>query len=151
MSRTHADLLRGRRDAVVERWFEEVIKTYASEAGRMLKGKDRFTNPVGGNIVEGLREVVDGLAAGAGDAALSKALDRVIRIRSVQDFTAAEAVGFVFKLRGILSSEVPEAAAAFDAEVDRVALLAFNVYTTCREELHRIKNEDVKRRYQFQR
>ena len=36
--------------------------------------------------------------------------------------------------------------AAFDAEIDQVALYAFDVYTKCRDRLHELRVDDVKRR-----
>jgi hypothetical protein len=36
--------------------------------------------------------------------------------------------------------------ASLDSKIDRVALLAFEKYMTCREKLHEIRNNEMKKR-----
>ncbi|MFH1726525.1 MAG: RsbRD N-terminal domain-containing protein [Elusimicrobiota bacterium] len=156
MQSSLADLLKERRDAIVAAWFDRVAATYAPETVRFLKReKDGFSNPVGGNILRGLRGVYDGLLSGADAGALRDALDRVIRIRSVQDFSASEAVAFVFLLKGVVREalarpmrepRIREEFQAFEARVDELGLAAFDVYMSCREKLHEIRTSEVKRR-----
>jgi hypothetical protein len=84
-----------------------------------------------------------------------RALDGVIRIRSVQDFTPSEAVAFLFELKAVIR-EVMDAEARgsekrndlveLESRVDRVALLGFEKYTECREKLHEIRNNEIKSR-----
>ena len=80
-------------------------------------------------------------------------LDRLIRIRAVQGFSASQAVGFVFLLKDILSSEGDAASdgpAPDDelrtlwAHVDALALHAFDIYVACREKLSEIKVNEVR-------
>ena len=86
---------------------------------------------------------------------LLRALDGIIRIRSVQEFTASEAVSFVFDLRPVIrqvvDAELPGSdtlgeLASLDSRIDRVALLAFEKYVACREKLHEIRNNEIKNR-----
>ena len=87
--------------------------------------------------------------------ALLRALDGIIRIRSVQDFTPSEAVAFIFQLKSAIR-EVVEAElrgaekwddlSDLEARIDRVALLAFEKYTQCREKLHEVRNNEIKSR-----
>ena len=79
----------------------------------------------------------------------------VIRIRSVQDFSPSEAVAFIFDLkpaiREVVDSRVRGSESwndlwELESRVDRVALLAFEKYTECREKLHEIRNNEIKSR-----
>ena len=103
----------------------------------------------------GIEALVDDMLGEAEPGQLLAHLGPILKVRSVQDFRPSEAVSFVFRLkeavREELSDELPPSAvaselAAFDARVDRLALLAFDVYTQCRERLHEARVNDVKRR-----
>jgi hypothetical protein len=81
---------------------------------------------------------------------LSSAIDGIVRIRAVQEFTPSAAVGFVYTLRGILREELADAAldpaghAALERGVDRLALVAFDVYMQCREKIFEIRVREIK-------
>jgi hypothetical protein len=140
------------RDAVLDRWIESVMSAYPEETAKFLRARaDRFANPVGASLREGLAELLDGVLAGTAAAELEPALDRVIRIRAVQDMTPAVAVGFLFDLKRLLR-EGPDGAPVASAQVlsvledsiDRLALRAFEVYMSCREQVWAIRNAEVK-------
>ena len=97
------DELAKHRDAILERWFEDVIDGYPDETGKFLKEQsDPFANPVGAGLHQGLSEILDGLVNASDAAELESSLDLVVRVRAVQEFTAAEAVDFVFRLKSII-------------------------------------------------
>jgi hypothetical protein len=87
---------------------------------------------------------------------LSSHLDRIIRIRAVQDFSPAQAISFIFFLKQVvrdeLQSDIHEnristsELVAFDAKVDELALLAFNIYMQCRERLFEVRLNEFKNR-----
>jgi hypothetical protein len=85
-------------------------------------------------------------------------LDKVIRIRAVQDFSPSSSLAFIFALK-TLAREVLEAELAsgevhgvdlsdFDDKVDGLALFAFDVYMRCRENLFEARMTEVKNRTQ---
>ena len=87
--------------------------------------------------------------------ALHHALDAIIRIRAVQDLTASQAVGFVFLLKPILLELQPERNPAardvplgvlLNDRIDRLALMAFDKYMQCREQLADIRVSEGRRR-----
>jgi hypothetical protein len=140
------------RDVVLDRWIESVMSAYPEETAKFLRARgDRFANPVGASLREGLAELLDGVLAGKAAAELDPALDRVIRIRAVQDMTPAAAVGFLFDLKPLLR-EGPDGAPVASSQVlsvledsiDRLALRAFEVYMSCREQVWAIRNAEVK-------
>lgn len=149
-------LLSQKTVAIAEKWFDRVVETYPRDAARLLRRTgDRFANPVGSTLAAGLREIVEGLAQSAELPAFTAPLDRIVRIRAIQDFSASQAVAFVFDLkdvlRGELSQELADPALArqlaeLEGRIDQLALLAFDVYAVCRERVAQIRVDETKRR-----
>ncbi len=147
------EVLRTRRDGIVRRWFDYIIETYPEETAAFLKSKrDPFTNPVGSTIKEGIEGIIDYIV-GEGEEEVQTFLDRIIRIRAVQDFKPSEAVEFVFHLKDIVRAEVgmrldePEIRRQlreFDSSVDKLALLAFDIFMECREKIYELKATELK-------
>ena len=143
-----ADELAAQRDAVLDRWIESVIDSYPEQTATFLKEQpNRFANPVGAHLREGLTLIVDGIVAGGNPDELRQALDLVIRVRAVQEMTPAAAVGFIFDLKSIVREvfadghSIPE---EFDRSIDRLGLVAFEVYMKCREQLWSIRAEEIR-------
>ena len=146
-------LLEKKREAILEKWFARIIGTYPDVTSRFLaKQKDRFRNPVGYAITQSIGPIYDQVASAMDADQLLEALDGIVRIRSVQDFTPTEAIGFVFQLKAVIREEsggrIRESErwndlAELESRIDRVALLAFEKYTECRENLHQIRNREV--------
>jgi hypothetical protein len=151
-----AKLLESKRKAILGQWIQLVIETYPSATANLLgKQQDPFRNPVGHAISEGLGRALDQIRTSMDRDVLLEALDGIIRIRSIQDFTPTEAVSFVFGLKAITRAAIgadgqTDAMSAdlvdFDSRVDQVALLAFEKYTACREKLYEIKVSEIKKR-----
>lgn len=145
------EALTARRAAVLDRWFQAVLATYPEETARFLTGVgDPFANPVGHTLREGLGRLYDGLVAGAPAEEFSAAIDGIVRIRAVQEFKPSAAVGFVYSLREILRGElagcglVAAEQAALEDGIDRLALVAFDVYMQCREKIFAIRVREIK-------
>ena len=79
---------------------------------------------------------------------LGSALDRVIRVRAVQDFQPSAAVGFVFDLKDLLRESAGQSAVEsldeLDRRIERLALRAFDVYMNCREEMWKIRLREIR-------
>ena len=82
-------------------------------------------------------------------------LDQVIRIRAVQDFSPAQAVGFIFLLKkavreqlekDIREKRLSEEISLFESKIDELALLSFDIYMKCREKIYEIRVNEVKNR-----
>lgn len=116
--------------------------------------RDRFANPVGASINDVTSHLLECLIEGIDENGYSDTLERFIKIRAVQEYTASQAVGFVFMLKNAII-ETPGYNAAFrDAyageftvfnRIDRMALAAFDRYAACRENLHDIAMNEFKR------
>ena len=129
-------------------WFQATIDTYPQETARILgKNANRFDNPVGAVTRECLEDVLKLLTEKHDRDSLEKALDPVIRIRAVQSFEPADAVSFVFALKGIGDKFFDgKDQIAFHRIVDAVALAAFNRLMKCKEEIFLLKATESKRR-----
>jgi hypothetical protein len=147
-------LLEQNREAVLGKWFEVIAGTYPKQTSNFLvKQKDPFRNPIGYAIERSIGPVYDQIVSTMDDDELRSALDGVVRVRSVQEFAPSEAVSFVFQLksviRDVLGDRVQELErsgdlAELDSKIDRVAMLAFDVYTECREKLFEIRAKEIR-------
>jgi hypothetical protein len=81
-------------------------------------------------------------------------LDDIIKTRAVQEFTASEALSFVFMLKNAIRSELgtndvgspaSREAAELEERIDRLALRAFDVYLAYREQVYDLRVNEVKR------
>jgi hypothetical protein len=152
------EFLVSNKTAILERWFELTVDTYPADSRKFIKSKgNRFANPVGASISDGMEGVYDLLvkSGGAEPHEFFKFLDEIIRIRAVQDFSPANAVGFVFLLKKAvreaiakknLDSRLLEQLATFETRIDGLALLSFNIYMQCREKLFEIRATEIRNR-----
>jgi hypothetical protein len=146
------DDLKEHRDVILDRWIESVFGQYPEETSRFLRQQpDRFANPVGASLREGLADLLDGVIRGAEDQEFESPLDDVIRVRAVQEFSPSAAVEFVFALKKIVREELAVSgreetteATAFDSAIDHLGLLAFDVYMSCREQLWAIRAKQIR-------
>jgi hypothetical protein len=150
------EALVAKKSAIVNEWLVQTLRTYPEQTSRFLSQEmDPFRNPVGHSLREALPALVDRLIADSDTATLSRLLDPILRIRAVQDFSAGKAVAFIFLLKRVmreaLRDEVNkdtggESLAAMEARIDEMALLAFDVFMKCREQIYEIKTSEAKRR-----
>ncbi len=151
------DLLRQYQEDILGKWFSEVLDTYPEETAKFVRReKNPFANPVGSGIREGLLGIYEQFVQGMDHKAISPFLDRIVRVRAIQDFTPAGSVAFVYGLKRLIRSALekeirngsvtPEDLFNLDARVDELALLSFDVYTACREKLYELRIEEVKRK-----
>lgn len=142
-------LLSEKRSAILERWIRQILETYPSDTQVFLRSQgDQFANPVGHRISGGLQALFDVVARGGDLEAARQRLDDILRIRAVQEFSPAMALAFVFGLKDAARAELADQAdepalaadwRAFDSRVDQLALLAFEVYEACRQNLYEIR------------
>ncbi len=143
-----------KKSAILGRWLSLIMDTYpADTSGFLRREKDRFANPVGYIISHEIGTLYDELIRDMDKDRLFASLDSIIRIRSVQDYPPSEAIAFVFLLKKALREELgdeisqPHALAAFreiEDRIDRMALLALDIFSTYREKVHQIRLNEVK-------
>ncbi len=165
--------LRERKNAILEAWLARTLQAYPEHTSRFLgRDRDPFRNPVGHTLREAFPVLLDAVLGGADSVRLTAGLDRIVRIRAVQDFTAGQAVAFVFLLKPVLrealhfplhppishlggedTQGVPgeganprDALAILESRIDELALLAFDLFMRCRERIYEIKANEARRR-----
>jgi hypothetical protein len=141
--------LKKHRSPVVKAWIDQVIATYPPDTALFLRSQsDRFANPVGQNIIASLEGLFDALLEEFDPQKLTPILDPIIRIRAVQSFTPSQAVGFTLDLKRILWDRLNSHRRdtlslkewrALEARIDAVALLAYDIYVTCREQIANLR------------
>lgn len=149
------ELLTRKKGPIVEKWFRRVLDTYPPDtAGFLRREKDPFANPVGSAILEGVEGLYERLVHGGGEERdLDLFLDRMIRIRAVQDFSPSGALRFVLALKSVVREELGKEASekglgreleAFEDRIDELLLAAFDVYMKCREQIYELRVHEVK-------
>ena len=149
------NLLSQKRPAILEKWFDGVLETYPAETARFLrKQTNRFANPVGSTISQGIEGLFEALLQGIDSDKVSIFLDNIIRVRAVQDFSPSQAVAFIFVLKKVIREElkgeirensISEELLIFESKIDKLALLSFDIYTKCREKVYELKVSETKR------
>ena len=150
-------ILEKRKKVILKKWFDLVVDTYPSDTSRFLKKeKDPFSNPVGRTTLKSLETLFDYLQHKIEEEELINALDSVIRIRSIQDFSPSRAIGFIFFLKTIIRDEVNKETKNEDLaqnlytieyRIDGLMMMAFDIYARCRETLYQIKANEEKNRF----
>ncbi len=154
-------LLINRKVVILSKWFEVLLDTYPPETAKFFKNQDDlFRNPVGSTIFKGIEKLLDEILDDDVDTQrVSQFLDDIIRVRAVQDFSASQAVAFIFPLKNIIRQEISNVYGLekplpsdflsrlyhIESKIDRIALLSFDIYMQCRERLYEIKANEVKK------
>ena len=148
------DLLTNKRSRLLKIWLDLLIEDYPADTKRFLrKQKDQFANPVGHTISREIENLFDALLPAIDPDSVSPILDRIIRIKAIQDFYPSQALSFIFLLKSVIRKELETEARknqladellAFESKIDAVALLAFDIYMKCREKLYEIRVNETK-------
>jgi predicted nuclease of restriction endonuclease-like RecB superfamily len=149
-------LLSERKTSLVNRWRQRIFESYPPETAIFLKKeKDRFDNPVGYHLSEGLSRIVEALIQELDREQMLAALDQVISVRVLQKFSPSQALAFIFLLKNVIREELAQELAdgkfaqelqEVESCIDGLALLGFEVYTQRREKLCEIRVNEIKQR-----
>ena len=147
-----AEGFRSHGDKIVNRWVDYTLSTYIS-SGFFKKEKDKFANPVGGNLREGLKKLFLLLSKGADPHEFTAPLEQIISIRAVQEFTPGQAIAPLNAVKHI----VREAFAAdkerkhlldelydFEFSVDLAVIAAFDIYMQYRERMYQVRIAEIR-------
>jgi hypothetical protein len=131
-------------------------QTYAPDSAEFIKkNKDQFANPVGGAMQNSLNGLLDQLINSMDPEAVTSHLDAIIRIRAVQNFTPSQAIAFVLSLKKVLrenltkelrDSRIASELVTFETKIDRLCLMAFDIYMQCREKIFQIRANETRNR-----
>ncbi|KPK65892.1 MAG: hypothetical protein AMS21_03620 [Gemmatimonas sp. SG8_38_2] len=152
---TLRQLLLEKREVIARRWLGVVLATYPGDSGAVFASeKDPFANPVGHSLRMGTERILDVLLEGTDDEGIRESLYEIMKIRAVQQFAPSQAVEFVFRLKDVVRAELGGAVSdpqysrelgELDAQIDEITLAAFDAYVECREQVHQLRINEVKR------
>jgi hypothetical protein len=143
------EILTAKQRVIVARWRDAIIRTYPKDTAKFLKsGKNQFANPVGYAIAHESKALFEALLADAELADCAVSIDNIVRIRAVQDLTAAQATRFVFLLKDVIAevlaaeladTQLSHALLEFHKRIDQLSMLTFDTYMSCRDKVHQIR------------
>ena len=148
------DLLKQHKAGILKEWVDALTDSYHDDTSKFLKKQnDAFANPVGKAIFQGLASLLDELATGMDYQKIKSALDPVVRIRAVQDFSPSQAVAFIFSLKKIIRKKLKKGSNAnnftddfllIEMKIDKLAMIAFDIYMECREKINELKANELR-------
>ncbi|MBT8371889.1 MAG: RsbRD N-terminal domain-containing protein [Desulfobacterales bacterium] len=149
-------ILDQKKATISKQWFDLTVQTYAPDTAAFMKSKtDPFANPVGSSLLNGLKVLLDQLAGTMDLKVIRPHLDHIIRIRAVQNFTPSQATAFILFLKKILrknlekelqDSRIARELIALEFKIDKLSLMAFDIYSQCREKIYQISANETRNR-----
>ncbi|MBW2093818.1 MAG: RsbRD N-terminal domain-containing protein [Deltaproteobacteria bacterium] len=151
---TLGKLLSGQKTDITRKWLDALVDSYPSDTRRFLrKEKSRFANPVGQTYKDEVERLFEAFVNDQTET-MTSALDGILRVRAIQDFTPSGALGFLFQFRQIIrealqgkglgngtSGAVKEA----DEKLDQLLLTGFDIYSKRREKIYDLRVNEIKR------
>jgi hypothetical protein len=147
-------LLLEKKPAIIKKWFDSILKTYPAETANFLKShNNRFSNPVGHTISRGIEGLFEELLQGMDSDRVALYLDKIIRIRALQELTPSKALGFIFILKKVIREELAKEIREHDlfkelmileSKVDDIANISFDIFMECREKLYELKAREAR-------
>jgi hypothetical protein len=135
--------------------LDRTLSVYSDEYAQFIRNNhDSFANPVGMILKEGLAALFEAVVDGADPDRCRAALLPIVRLRAVQDIAPSQALAFVPQLKNVVREMLREkiqeegtrqALSAFEGRVDQAALLAFDLYSECRERIFELRVNEMQR------
>lgn len=156
-----ADYLGKNKATILKKWFNQLADDYPLETARVLKmEQDQFANPIGRTLYQGIEGIYEEILQEMNLERLTASIDNIVRIKAVQEFTPSQAISFIFQFKKIVKDELGSKLnginkcdvnlfhhelAEFDVKIDFLAGLSFDIYTQCRENIYRLRINEIKR------
>lgn len=148
------EILSEKKPLIVEKWLDAILNNYPADASKFFRNqKDSFRNPVGYTISTSIKGLFDEIIEDPESEKIYLYLDDIIKIKAVQDFSPSKAVQFIYFLKAIVRRELEAEIAQknlskdlkkFEDQLDKLALLAFDIYMLCRERIFEIRVKELK-------
>lgn len=149
------EILEDKKSTISKRWLNAIMATYPNDnSGFLMNQGDRFANPVGYTFSKGIDGIIEVLVKGEDFADGLPFLEDIIKVRAIQDFTPAKAVGFIFHLKTIVredlrkemrQNQIHDELLEFESKIDDLALTAFDIYVKYREQIYELRTDELKR------
>ncbi len=154
-----ANALLLRKEIILEKWIKLILDGYQAEGARFFTENDNpFQNPVGTKTKSESELILSQILGEMDLVLIEESLDKIIKIRAIQEFSASEAVSFLLFLKNIISEEI-KADECKDIQtsdvltiyerIDKIMLMAFDIYMNNRERISQIKINEIKKKFTF--
>jgi len=98
-----AKRMQERRAAILGRWQREVLESFPRQSRKLIAaGEDRFANPLGFALRDGVEEVFSFVAGEKPWDAIEPALERLVKLKAVQQTHGQGPLEFLFSLKTIV-------------------------------------------------
>ncbi|MGD9073781.1 MAG: RsbRD N-terminal domain-containing protein [Desulfobacteraceae bacterium] len=147
-------LLSEKGPSILGKWLKLILESYPADTQRFLKKqRDPFANPIRHTISNEIENIYKELLKGVDRERVSPFLDRIIRIRAVQDFSPSLAIAFIFQLKKVIRDELEKEIrehqlsddlSVFECKIDDLALFTFDIYMKCREKIYALSANEAR-------
>lgn len=138
---------------ILERWLNSIISFYPEGTITfILNEKDRFLNPIGSTISEGISIIFDFLVQGRDKNLATTALESIIKIMAVENTGVTYATSTVLSLKKILKEgygqedKHPDGLNDVYKRLDGLGHMAGELYRKCRDDINRIRIKELRAR-----
>jgi len=152
------ELLLKNKSSIVSKWIKLILDSYSIESSKFFNiEKNQFSNPVGNTISTNVEKIFNEIVGDKDFEKTTLLLNDIIKIRAIQDFAPSEAVGFVLHLKKVIREElnneidqekILDEFVELESEIDRVALIAFDLYMESREKVFQIRMNEARSKFQ---
>ena len=143
-----------KKDVILRNWIQSIFDTYPVETSSFLsEQKNQFSNPVGHIISDAAKNIFESILNGNQDLEIKIFLNDIIKVRAVQNFLPSEAAGFILSLKNIIRGELGQEIRdknlfddfwKIETEIDKVALIAFDLFMEAREKIFQLRIHEIK-------
>ena len=129
---TLRDLLRKRKDILLNRWFQLILDAYEEETSSFLKSqRDRFANPVGFALREATEEIYQSLIENRNID--RRPLEYAMKIMAVQEGNSLSGTRFIHLLKDIVLYALGDSVSGIDfadfgSRIDEIATIAAEMF-----------------------
>lgn len=152
-------LLIQKKEALLHRWLRVIFEPCGPGADIVAPaGSDRFTDPVGYTISNNASHLLDALIKGDDPEASRECMEKIIRIRAVQDLTKSQAVGFMADLKTVIRSQVLDEATkhglteeldGLEKRIDRLGHMVDEIYIDMKRKIRELAIKEAKKDNDF--
>lgn len=153
---TLTHLLTEHAEELRKTWLDQVLVVYSEEYGKFVRSQgDRFANPAGVILTEGIDKILTAFTDGADEEAWNRALDPMVRLLAVQELAPAQALAFIPRLKKVLRDVLGDALedastrgemSDLEKRIDRLTLMAFDIYIFYRQRIFEVRINELKRK-----
>lgn len=148
-------LLAENKRSLLKEWKALLLEVYPEDSRRFFqKEKDHFANPVGSILLGELEKLLNLIVEDKQGPEMEDCLDKILRIRAVHDLRPSQALGFIFGLKDLVRRVLAPSGSLeidfrdLDQRIEKVALLALDIYWNIKKQLQDLRVVELKRYYE---